>query len=137
MADVIEQFQKSVFDKMPSDKGPEDKKFVTQSPMGIPITKAQDIIAKNQQWATDLPMSPFQRFGNLITPFGAPFGKKNRWLMNEEQKKLWEAKQAESVAYQERKAKVSDQLATIFDQAMKNINRWPFKQKVTFSRSQD
>ena len=145
MADVIEQFQESVFDKMPEGQGPADKKFVTQSPMGIPITKAQEIIQGNQPWATDLPLSPFQRFGNLITPFGAPFGKKNRWLMNEEQKKLWEAKQAESVAYQERKAKVSDQLATILirrkkdlkKQAMKNINRWPFKQKVTFSRSQD
>ena len=41
--------------------------------------------------------------------------------MNEEQKKLWEAKQAESIAYQERKAKVHDQLATIFDKAEKRF----------------
>jgi hypothetical protein len=121
MAEVIEKFQESVFDKMPEGQGPADKKFVTQSPMGIPITKAQEIIQGNQPWATDLPLSPFQRFGNLITPFGAPFGKENRWLMNEEQKKLWEAKQAESIAYQERKAKVSDQLATIFDKAEKRF----------------
>ena len=116
MADVIKQFQESVFNKMPADQGPADKKFVAQSPMGIPITKAQEIIKGNQPWATDLPLAPFQALGNVLMP-GQPFGKENRWLMNEEQKKLWEAKQAESIAYQERKAKVSDQLATIFYKA--------------------
>ena len=120
MADVIKQFQESVFNKMPADQGPADKKFVAQSPMGIPITKAQEIIKGNQPWATDLPLAPFQALGNVLMP-GQPFGKENRWLMNEEQKKLWEAKQAESIAYQERKAKVSDQLATIFDKAEKRF----------------
>ena len=97
MADVIKQFQESVFNKMPADQGPADKKFVTQSDMGIPITKAQEIIQGNQPWATDLPLAPFQSLGNKLFP-GQPFGKENRWLMNEEQKKLWEAKQAVSIA---------------------------------------
>ena len=87
MADVIKQFQESVFDKMPADQGPADKKFVAQSDMGIPITKAQEIIQGNQPWATDLPLAPFQSLGNKLFP-GQPFGKENRWLMNEEQKKF-------------------------------------------------
>ena len=82
MADVIKQFQESVFNKMPKDQGPADKKFVAQSDMGIPITQAQEIIGKNQKWATDLPLAPFQSLGNKLLP-GQPFGKENRWLMNE------------------------------------------------------
>ncbi len=30
MVNVIKQFQESVFDKMPADQGPADKKFVAQ-----------------------------------------------------------------------------------------------------------
>jgi hypothetical protein len=119
MVDKIKQYQQSVFDNMPADQGPTDKKFVTTSKTGIPITEAQDIIAKNQKYATDLPIAPFQWLGNKLLPFGDPFGKKNPWLMNEEQKKIQEARQINSAAYIKRKENVQDQLATIFDKAQK------------------
>ena len=66
MADRIKTYQESVFGNMPSDQGPADKKFVTTSKSGIPMTEAQSIIAGNQKWATDLPLAPFQVLGNVL-----------------------------------------------------------------------
>ena len=48
MVDRIKKYQESVFGDMPADQGPADKKFVTTSDTGIPMTEAQNIIAKNQ-----------------------------------------------------------------------------------------
>ena len=48
MNERIKTYQQSVFGNMPKDQGPADKKFVTTSKTGIPMTQAQDIIAKNQ-----------------------------------------------------------------------------------------
>ena len=143
MVDIIKKYQESVFDAMPEDAGPADKKFVTTSKTGIPITKAQEIAAKNQFLATDPPMAPFQKLGNLLLP-GQPFGKSNPWLMSEEDKKIQEAREVNSAAYMKRKDQVQDQLATIFDKAeknmkrlvMKNISRWLFKRRLTFSQLQ-
>ena len=118
MVDIIKKYQESVFENMPEDAGPADKKFVTTSQTGIPITKAQEIAAKNQFLATDTPMAPFQKLGNLLLP-GQPFGKSNPWLMSEEDKKIQEAREVNSAAYMKRKDQVKDQLATIFDKAQK------------------
>ena len=130
--DKIKQYQKSVFDKMPADEGPADKKFVTTSKTGIPITKAQDIAARNQKWATDLPLLPFQVAGNLAIPFADPFGKKNYWLnhgplANEEQKKIQEARELQSDAFIKRKEEVIDELSDIFDIADKRSEENPEK----------
>ena len=122
MADKIKAYQESVFGNMPSDQGPADKKFVTTSDTGIPMTEAQSIIAKNQKWATDLPLAPFQMIGNApfqVFGFDGPFGKSNPWLMSEEDKKIQEAREINSAAYIKRKENVKDQLATIFDKAQK------------------
>ena len=116
----INKYQKSVFDNMPKGDGPRDKKFTTTSETGIPITESQDIIQGNQAIATDLPLAPFQVIGNALMP-GQPFGKKNRFLQNEEQKKIYEAKVMEAQAYTARKEQVSSQLATIFDKADKRF----------------
>ena len=119
MVDRIKKYQESVFGDMPADQGPADKKFVTTSDTGIPMTEAQNIIAKNQKWATDLPMAPFQWLGNKLIPFAEPFGQKNPWLMTEEQKKIQQSREINSAAYVKRKENVKDQLATIFDMAQK------------------
>ena len=83
----IKKYQESVFGNMPGGQGPADKKFVTTSKTGIPITESQDIIQGNQPYATDLLLAPFQVVGNALMP-GQPFGQKNQWLQNEEQKKI-------------------------------------------------
>ena len=114
MADRIKQYQKSVFDTMPADQGPADKKFVDTSSTGIPITQAQKIIGQNQKWATDLPIAPFQKLGNMLLP-GQPFGKSNPWLMSQEDKKIQESREVNSAAYVKRKEQVSDQLAISTD----------------------
>ncbi len=116
----IKKYQESVFGNMPGGQGPADKKFTTTSETGIPITESQNIIQSNQKYATDLPLAPFQIIGNAIMP-GQPFGKKNQWLQNEEQKKIYEAKVMESQAYTARKEQVRSQLATIFDKADKRF----------------
>ena len=120
MVDIIKKYQQSVFENMPEGTGPADKKFVTTSQTGIPITKAQEIAAKNQFLATDTPMAPFQKLGNLLLP-GQPFGKSNPWLMSEEDKKIQQAREVNSAAYMKRKDQVKDQLATIFDMAQKRV----------------
>ena len=118
MADRIKTYQESVYGNMPSDQGPADKKFVTTSDTGIPMTEAQSIIAGNQKWATDLPLAPFQVLGNAIMP-GQPFGQSNPWLMSEEDKKIQEAREINSAAYMKRKDDVRDMIATILDKAQK------------------
>ena len=118
MVDIIKKYQESVFENMPEGTGPADQEFVTTSKTGIPITKAQEIAAKNQFLATDTPIAPFQKLGNLLLP-GQPFGKSNPWLMSEEDKKIQEAREVNSAAYMKRKDQVQDQLATIFDKAQK------------------
>ena len=136
--DKIRQYQKSVFDKMPAGEGPADKKFVTTSKTGIPITKAQDIAARNQKWATDLPLLPFQVAGNILAEpltlgfADNPFGKKNYWLnhgplANEEQKKIQEARELQSNAFIKRKEEVIDELSDIFDIADKRSEENPGK----------
>ena len=121
MADRIKQYQKSVFDTMPADQGPADKKFVDTSSTGIPITQAQKIIGQNQFLATDTLIAPLQKLGNMAIPFAAPFGKSNPWLMSQEDKKIQESREVNSAAYVKRKEQVSDQLATIFDKANKKF----------------
>ena len=118
MADRIKTYQESVFGNMPADQGPADKKFVTTSDTGIPMTEAQSIIAGNQKWATDLPLAPFQVLGNVVMP-GQPFGQSNPWLMSEEDKKIQEAREINSAAYMKRKDDVRDMIATILDKAQK------------------
>ena len=118
MADKIKTYQESVFGNMPSDQGPADKKFVTTSKSGIPMTESQSIIAGNQKWATDLPLAPFQMLGNAVMP-GQPFGQSNPWLMSEEDKKIQEAREVNSAAYMKRKDNVRDMISTILDKAQK------------------
>ena len=121
MNDRIKTYQQSVFGNMPKDQGPADKKFVTTSKTGIPMTEAQNIIAKNQKFATDLPLAPFQMLGNALLP-GQPFGKNNPWLMSAEDKAIQEARESSSMAYIKNKDMVRDQLATIFDKAQKKYD---------------
>ena len=121
MNDRIKTYQQSVFGNMPKDQGPADKKFVTTSKTGIPMTEAQSIIAKNQKFATDLPLAPFQMLGNALLP-GQPFGKNNPWLMSAEDKAIQEARESSSMAYIKNKDMVRDQLATIFDKAQKKYD---------------
>ena len=121
MNERIKTYQQSVFGNMPKDQGPADKKFVTTSKTGIPMTQAQDIIAKNQKFATDLPLAPFQMLGNALLP-GQPFGKNNPWLMSAEDKAIQEARESSSMAYIKNKDMVRDQLATIFDKAQKKYD---------------
>ena len=119
--EIIKRYQESVFGGGPT--GAADETFTSVSEQGIPVTQAQDIIQKNQPWATDLPVAPIHAIGNVIPSiFGAkPFGKENRWLMNAEQKKIHEARQLESQSYMKKKDEVRDRLGIIFDKAQKRI----------------
>ena len=81
--EIIKRYQESVFGGDPT--GAADETFTSVSETGIPVTQAQDIIQRNQPYATDAPLAPFQALGNVLLP-GQPFGKKNRWLMNAEKK---------------------------------------------------
>jgi hypothetical protein len=116
--EIIKRYQESVFGQGPT--GAEDETFTSVSEQGIPVTGAQDIIQRNQPYATDAPLAPFQALGNVLLP-GQPFGKQNRWLMNAEQKKIHEARQLESQAYMKKKDEVRDRLGIIFDKAQKRI----------------
>ena len=116
--EIIKRYQESVFGDGPT--GAADETFTSVSEQGIPVTGAQDIIQRNQPYATDFPLAPFQKLGNVLMP-GQPFGKENRWLMNAEQKKIHEARQLESQAYMKKKDEVRDRLGIIFDKAQKRI----------------
>jgi hypothetical protein len=116
--EIIKRYQESVFGQGPT--GAEDETFIGVSEQGIPVTQAQDIIQRNQPYATDAPLAPFQALGNVLMP-GQPFGKQNRWLMNAEQKKIHEARQLESQSYMKKKDEVRDRLGIIFDKAQKRI----------------
>ena len=116
--EIIKRYQESVFGQGPT--GAADETFTGVSEQGIPVTQAQDIIQRNQPYATDAPLAPFQALGNVLLP-GQPFGKENRWLMNAEQKKIHEARQFESQSYMKKKDEVRDRLGIIFDKAQKRI----------------
>ena len=51
MVDRIKKYQESVFENMPEGTGPADQEFITTSKTGIPITKAQEIIANRLVFA--------------------------------------------------------------------------------------
>jgi len=44
MENRIKTYQESVFGNMPSDQGPADKKFVTTSDTGIPMTELKALL---------------------------------------------------------------------------------------------
>ena len=64
--EIIKRYQESVFGQGPT--GAEDETFTTVSEQGIPVTGAQDIIQRNQPYATDAPLAPFQKLGNVLLP---------------------------------------------------------------------
>jgi hypothetical protein len=138
----IERYQQSVFDDMPEGVGPADKEFVSVSKTGIPITKTQEIVQGNQKWGNDAWVAPFQAIGNKLWP-GQPFGGANTFIMNEEQKKIQEARELESKAYLAKKEKVRDKLADIFDKIGKDqktrttIKKWHSRRVMKFFPLQD
>ena len=64
--EIIKRYQQSVFGQGPT--GAADETISTVSEQGIPDTQAQDIIQRNQPYATDAPLAPFQALGNVLLP---------------------------------------------------------------------
>ena len=107
------------FEKAASELDAKDKKFVSKTEGGIPVTKAEEIIGKNRKSmepVAEFLSAPFQMFGNLLAP-GKPFGKSNPFVASQQELDARAIELQNLKAYREKRDTVRDNVVNIIHRA--------------------
>jgi hypothetical protein len=107
------------FEKAASELDAKDKKFVSKTEGGIPVTKAEEIIGKNRKSmepVAEALSAPFQMLGNLLAP-GKPFGKSNPFVASQQELDARAIELQNLKAYREKRDTVRDNVVNIIHRA--------------------
>jgi hypothetical protein len=107
------------FEKAASELDAKDKKFVSKTEGGIPVTKAEEIIGKNRKSmepVAEALSAPFQMLGNLLAP-GKPFGKSNPFVASQQELDARAIELQNLKTYREKRDTVRDNVVNIIHRA--------------------
>jgi len=108
------------FEKAASELDAKDKKFVSKTEGGVPVTKAEEIIGKNNaqvfEKIAEGASAPFQMLGNLLAP-GKPFGKSNPFVASQQELDARAIELQNLKTYREKRDTVRDNVVNIIHRA--------------------
>ena len=107
------------FEKAASELDAKDKKFVSKTEGGVPLTKAEEIIGKNRKTMEPVAeafSAPFQMLGNILLP-GKPFGKSNPFVASQKDLEARAIELQNLKTYREKRDTVRDNVANIIYRA--------------------